>query len=131
MLATMSSLALWLAVAGALPLLLYLYVRTNDAKIAALHPDAVKISPARWDMADVRRTAEAQRAQLQAAGRTSLFTPGELPPKTGRRYIVIGGVSGRVLYSSGHRVCRVFCSPRLESRSLRHGPARSRWVFPV
>ncbi|KAI0659337.1 NAD-P-binding protein [Cubamyces menziesii] len=82
------SLELWLSLALALPLLLYFYVRANDAKLTRLPPEAVAYSPKRWTVQDVEGTASS--AALAGAS-SSLFSPEELPPKTGRRYIVIGG----------------------------------------
>ena len=73
-----------------LPLLIYLYVRANDAKIARLAPEAVAVSPERWTKEDVQRVASSPALTSSSA---SLFKPEELPPKTGRRYIVVGGVS--------------------------------------
>lgn len=84
-------LSLWLALGAGLPLALFLYVRANDAKIATMHPDAVALSPHRWTPEEIKRTAEELEARYGAS--PSLLTPEELPPKTGRRYIVIGGVS--------------------------------------
>ncbi|TFK86085.1 NAD-P-binding protein [Polyporus arcularius HHB13444] len=78
----------WLSLAAALPLLLYLYIRTNDAKISRLTPEAVALSPRRWTDEEVRRVAS-EPAMLSPS--PSLFAPEELGPKTGRRYIVIGG----------------------------------------
>ncbi|KAI0711376.1 NAD(P)-binding protein [Earliella scabrosa] len=71
-----------------LPLLIYLYVRANDAKIAKLAPEAVAVSPERWTKEDVQRVASSPALTSSSA---SLFKPEELPPKTGRRYIVVGG----------------------------------------
>ncbi|CDO75748.1 hypothetical protein BN946_scf184921.g24 [Trametes cinnabarina] len=42
------SLSLWLSLAAGLPLLVYLYVRANDAKLARLPPAAAAHSPHRW-----------------------------------------------------------------------------------
>ncbi len=84
----------WLSLAAALPLLLYIYIRTNDAKISRLTPEAVALSPRRWTDEEVRRVAS-EPAMLSPS--PSLFAPEELGPKTGRRYIVVGGVSAASL----------------------------------
>ena len=88
------ALSTWLSLAAALPLLLYLYIRTNDAKITRLTPEAVELTPRRWTDEEVRKVAS-EPAMLSPA--SSLFTPEELGPKTGRRYIVTGGVSASTL----------------------------------
>jgi hypothetical protein len=68
-------------------LLLYLYIRLNDAKLMELPCDvASAFSPQRISAKDA----------LEAAAKwekTTLESKKFLPPKTGRRYIVIGGVS--------------------------------------
>ncbi len=71
----------------ALPLLLYLYIRTNDAEISRLAPEAVALSLRRWTDKEVWRVAS-ESAMLRPL--PSLSTPEELDPKMGRRYIVIG-----------------------------------------
>ncbi|KAI0634873.1 NAD-P-binding protein [Trametes polyzona] len=82
------SSALWISLALALPLLLYFYVRANDAKLTRIPPEAAAYSPRRWTVEDLERTASSLAATDSSP---SLFAPEELPPKTGRRYIVIGG----------------------------------------
>ncbi|KAI8986719.1 NAD-P-binding protein [Trametes punicea] len=82
------SLSLWLSLAAGLPLMLYLYVRANDAKLTRLPPEAVAFSPKRWSAEDVERTAS---SAALAGPSPSIYSPEELPPKTGRRYIVVGG----------------------------------------
>lgn len=91
---------LWLPLAIVLPVLLYFYVRANDAKLTRLPPEATAFSPRRWTVEDLERTAASPAI---AGSSPSLFSPEELPPKTGRRYIVIGGVSVHVhpSYSAG------------------------------
>ncbi|OSD08733.1 NAD-P-binding protein [Trametes coccinea BRFM310] len=82
------SLSLWLSLAAGLPLLFYLYVRANDAKLTRLPPAATAFSPRRWAPEDIAQAAAGEGVNTPEA---SLFRPEELPPKTGRRYIVIGG----------------------------------------
>ncbi|KAF7797652.1 hypothetical protein EIP86_008852 [Pleurotus ostreatoroseus] len=74
-------LVLTLAVA----ILCVVYIRSNDAKLDRLPPEALAISPKRWTTEDINTC----HASLKD-GPSSLFE-GKLPPKTGRRYIVIGG----------------------------------------
>lgn len=66
--------------------LLYLYIRANDAKIMRLPPEAATFSPKRWTEEDAKQGAKAIREK-------PVTIDGVLPPKTGRRYIVVGGVS--------------------------------------
>lgn len=61
----------------------FLYVRRNDAALSTLPPDAAAFSPLRMTPA-LARLAEKQ---------APLSVVDHLPPKTGRRYIVVGGVS--------------------------------------
>lgn len=68
-----------------LPLLAYLYVRSNDRKLLQLPAEAEAASPKRWTEKEVRRTADA------LADSPPSLLAGKLPPKTGRRYIVVGG----------------------------------------
>ena len=90
-------MGLALLVSIVLPLLIYLYVRVNDAKIATLVPEAIALSPERWKLEEVKRVAKSPALTNSSA---SLFSPEELPPKTGRRYIVIGGVSACLAIST-------------------------------
>ena len=69
-----------------IPLLAFIYIRINDAKLTRLPPEALAISPHRWTDEEILETY----ARLKD-GPKSLFE-GKLPPKTGRRYIVTGGV---------------------------------------
>ncbi len=80
---------LWLSLAS-IPLLFYLYVRANDAKITRLTSEAALFAGKRWTLEDVKQTAGSAALTSPSA---SLFSPEELSPKTGRRYIVVGGVS--------------------------------------
>ncbi|KAK2465607.1 hypothetical protein APHAL10511_002499 [Amanita phalloides] len=64
-----------------LPLLL-LYIRSNDRKIARLPINAQAFSPIRLQPADVR-AADANYSPKSITDK--------IPPKTGRRYIVVGG----------------------------------------
>ncbi len=115
----------WLSLAAALPLLLYIYIRTNDAKISRLTPEAVALSPRRWTDEEVRRVASEPEMLSPSP---SLFAPEELGPKTGRRYIVIGGVSAACLKSlvpfAGCATCAGYCMLFLrDGRS--HGSTRN------
>lgn len=69
-------------------LLTYLYVRLNDAKLMQLpHDVASAFSPNRISAKDALEAAAAWE-KVTATMRAEAF----LPPKTGRRYIVVGGV---------------------------------------
>jgi hypothetical protein len=72
----------------ALPLLLlYIYIRINDAKLMNLPHDTAKaFSPDRITEDEIKRTfLRMQKNPISVLDR--------LPPKTGRNYIVVGGVS--------------------------------------
>ncbi|KAH9000771.1 NAD-P-binding protein [Lactarius hatsudake] len=67
--------------------LLYLYVRLNDAKLMQLpHDVASAFSPKRISAKDALEAAAASEKVT-----TDLRTKAFLPPRTGRRYIVVGG----------------------------------------
>ena len=67
-------------------LILYLYIRLNDAKLMQLpHEVASAFSPKRLSARDALEAAVISE-------RTTLDATTFLPPKTGRRYIVVGGV---------------------------------------
>ena len=91
----LSRTMLLLVVTLAVAILCVVYIRSNDAKLDRLPPEALAISPKRWTTEDINTC----HASLKD-GPSSLFE-GKLPPKTGRRYIVIGGV--RVI--SDHTTC--------------------------
>jgi hypothetical protein len=67
-------------------LILYLYTRLNDAKIMQLpHEVASAFSPKRLSARDALEAAAISEG-------TTLDAKSFLPPRTGRRYIVVGGV---------------------------------------
>ena len=70
-----------------LVLVLYLYIRLNDAKLMKL-PDEVAsaFSPHRISARDALEAAAATSETIRLDSKTFL------PPRTGRRYIVVGGV---------------------------------------
>ena len=69
-------------------ILLYLYVRLNDAKLMQLPRDvASAFSPKRISATDALEAAAAWE-RVSTTLRANAF----LPPRTGRRYIVVGGV---------------------------------------
>lgn len=71
-------------------LLLAVYIRVNDARLGSIPEDALIFSPKRCTPETIRSTA----AAIAKAPPISLR--GQLPPKTGRRYIVVGGVRARL-----------------------------------
>ncbi|KAF5390124.1 hypothetical protein D9757_003853 [Collybiopsis confluens] len=75
-----SSLLLAVAVA-----ICYVYIQYNDKKLAQIPDRALKYSPERVEPEDVGKLSQQLRT-----GQTIEATP-QLPPKTGRRYIVVGG----------------------------------------
>jgi hypothetical protein len=68
-------------------LLLVFYIYWNDRRLIQIPPRALYFSPKRHTVVDIH--AEAKRlATLPPIDDTE-----HIPPKTGRRYIVVGGVS--------------------------------------
>lgn len=68
-------------------LLLYFYIRLNDAKLMHLPRDvASAFSPQRISARDALEAAAARREKPIPEPKAFL------PPRTGRRYVVIGGV---------------------------------------
>jgi hypothetical protein len=64
---------------------LYLYIRHNDKKIMHLPDDVAAISAKEL-------TPEVIQATVQQLADNPITITSMLPPKTGRRYIVVGGV---------------------------------------
>ncbi|KAI0694963.1 hypothetical protein BC835DRAFT_988614 [Cytidiella melzeri] len=67
------------------PLLCVSYIWLNDAKLTRLPPEAASLSPHRWTDEEIRDCY----AGLMDGSKSLL--EGKLPPKTDRRYIVVGG----------------------------------------
>ena len=63
---------------------IFLYIFLNDKKISSLPQDAIAFSPHRLQPADVLATA---------AEHIPTHIKNQIPSRTGRRYIVVGGVS--------------------------------------
>jgi hypothetical protein len=71
----------------AVQLLIYLYAKLNDAKLSKVPPEVKAQAPSNFSLENIRSTAiRLIESPLQINNR--------LPPRTGRRYIVVGGVSG-------------------------------------
>ena len=67
-------------------LLVYLYGKLNDAKLTKVPPEVRAQASADFSTENIRLTAaRLKESPLQIKTR--------LPPRTGRRYIVVGGVS--------------------------------------
>jgi len=67
-------------------LLIYLYAKFNDAKLGRTPPEAKAQATSNFSPENIRLTAaRLKESPLQIAS--------HLPPRTGRRYIVVGGVS--------------------------------------
>ncbi|KAJ7779567.1 hypothetical protein B0H14DRAFT_2961945 [Mycena olivaceomarginata] len=64
--------------------LLILYIRSNDQRLTSIPESVLAVSPTRCTPEDVRLTA----AKLQ---KSPISIGDQIPPKTGRRYIVVGG----------------------------------------
>ena len=76
----------WLLCISAIPLFLYLYIVQNDKGLTRLAPEALAFSPTRYTENDARSAAKRLVEH-------PIPVLGQIPPKTGRRYIVVGGVS--------------------------------------
>lgn len=61
------------------------YIRRNDHTITSIPHSAISLSPTRWTEGDIELVK-------QLHSETPLTIEEQLPPRTGRRYIVIGGV---------------------------------------
>lgn len=77
---------LFFGILAILPLFLYYYVRNNDKALERLPPEVAAFSPQRCTADDIRRTT-------QHLAKSPISVLEQLPPKTGRRYIVVGGVN--------------------------------------
>ncbi|KAA1473011.1 NAD-P-binding protein [Dentipellis sp. KUC8613] len=87
----------WAAALASPILVLYLYIRSNDAKLTALPKDlAAAFSPHRLTPEDARKAAE-------ELAKSPITVDAVLPPKTGRRYIVVGGAG----FLGGWIVCHL------------------------
>ena len=75
-----------------IPLLLfYLYVKLNDAKLSNVPHEVRARAPSDFSPENIRLTATRLKdSPLQINSR--------LPPRTGRRYVVVGGVSEESLH---------------------------------
>ena len=62
------------------------YIFSNDRRLSALPAAALKYSPKRFTASEVRETYKRLREEPHDVLKA-------LPPRTGRRYIVVGGVS--------------------------------------
>ncbi|TFY59360.1 hypothetical protein EVG20_g7824, partial [Dentipellis fragilis] len=88
---------IWAAAVASLILALYLYIRSNDAKLTTLPKDlAAAFSPHRLTPEDAREAAE-------ELAKAPISVDAVLPPKTGRRYIVVGGAG----FLGGWIVCHL------------------------
>jgi hypothetical protein len=66
--------------------LLFLYIRLNDAHLTHIPKSVLSITPTRATPENIRQTGD----RLKSAAPISIVD--QLPPKTGRKYIVVGGV---------------------------------------
>ncbi|KAJ7625003.1 hypothetical protein DFH06DRAFT_1229551 [Mycena polygramma] len=64
--------------------LLILYVRLNDRRLTNIPASVLAFSPTRYTLQDIHETS----ARLQ---QSPISITDQIPPKTGRRYIVVGG----------------------------------------
>lgn len=65
--------------------LLVLYIRVNNKRLSTIPKEALTFSPQRW-------TPESIRSHAAQLAQSPLISNQQIPPKTGRRYIVVGGV---------------------------------------
>lgn len=90
-------MALQAALVGActvIPFLLLLYIRINDRVLGSIPNRALNVSPARCKPKDVLMTAS-------RLARAPITSEAQIPPRTGRRYIIIGGVCTRMFNKDG------------------------------
>ena len=85
-------------------LLLVLYIYWNDSRLTQIPPRVLCFSSKRHTAEDVH--AEAER--LAAA--PPIEDTEKIPPRTGRRYIVVGGVSCLICHEFGTRLVKSFFS---------------------
>lgn len=76
--------------------LAYFYAIRNDRALTTLPPEAKALSPNRWTTEEIEATFERMR-------KNAITIEDRLPPKTGRRYIVVGGVR----LASHPSLCRI------------------------
>lgn len=79
--------AQWIPILLAPWVILAIYVRRNDKILTTIPTSALYFGPKRTTIADVHATAE------KLANSPPLASKEDIPPSTGRRYIVVGGVS--------------------------------------
>jgi hypothetical protein len=85
----------FLGILAVIPLVLLLfYIRLNDRGLTRLPADALAFSPNRYTQKGVRETAD-------RISQSPISIIDQLPPKTGRRYIVVGGVNSKVTFVCG------------------------------
>ena len=82
----------WFLLACGAYVVLYLYRRTLS--MTGTPPEALKLSPQRWTQQEILDAYETVK-------RNPIDVTKSLPPKTGRRYIVVGG--------SGKRITHIIC----------------------
>lgn len=84
---TTALMEVWLlGILAAILLFFYLYIRKNDQSLTRLPLEALAISPTRY-------TPEMARSAAKQFAEQNPSILDHLPPRTGRRYIVVGGVS--------------------------------------
>lgn len=74
-------------------LLIYLYVRFNDAKLSKVPPEVMAQAQAPCDFSIHNINSTATRLK-----ESPLQINSRLPPRTDRRYIVVGGVSEEFIF---------------------------------
>jgi len=83
----------WLYGTLATVIMLVVYIKRNDRVLSSIPPRALTFSP-------VRTTEKDTRADARAFKENPINVDDQLPPKTGRRYIVVGGVRAILLHLS-------------------------------
>ena len=92
-----------IALASTPILLLVSYIYWNDRRLTRIPPPALYLSPKRTTAVDVHADAKRLATSPQIDDRESI------PPKTGRRYIVVGGVSFHNYYYKQSKTCLIDC----------------------
>ena len=125
----LTSFAQWSGLILSPIFILILYIRWNDRALTSIPTSAIYFAPKRCTADDVYATAE------RLANSPPLSKNENLPPRTGRRYIVVGGVRPfrsctiwtRLIRIAGRIPRRVDCDEALAAgrRTTSHSAAGS------
>ncbi|TFK75496.1 NAD(P)-binding protein, partial [Pluteus cervinus] len=121
----------------AILVLFVLYIQINDSHIKSIPDRANALSPLRWTPESIKEQAEKFKSEEEKGLKRSIKD--QLPPKTGRRYIVVGGsgfLGGWIVNQllergeTPHHIRLVDLRPPLR-KDLLTGPARQTQFIPA